>query len=145
MMTEGMAWLRGRYLARRGKKHPAEKKDYENSILAWIERLKEHAAHRAYYWAIFLRDELKVSSENKTAVATLIEDLGKDRLNTLYVEGLDDIDQLSLEHLAKSKSPSQGIVDSDVVEACQKLLEKYCGVPVIEETLEALCNKTDEA
>lgn len=143
MMVDGMAWLQGRYLARRGKKHPDELMDYENSMLDWIGQLKEDETHRAYYWAIFLRDELKVSSVSKAAVEALIEELGKDRLNTLYVEGLDDIDQLSLEHLAKPKDPYHGIVDSDVVEACQELLEKYRGVPVIEETLEALCNKTD--
>jgi len=143
IMVDGMAWMQGRYLAKRGKKHPAERMDYENSVLDWIGRLKESEPHRAYYWALFLRDELKGSSVKKAVIEALIEELGKDRLNTLYVEGLNEIDQLSLEHLAKPKNPYHGIIDSEVVEACQELLVKYSGVPVIEETLEALCNKTD--
>ena len=143
MMVDGMAWMQGRYLARRGKRYPEELMDYENSILDWVDQLKVRTSHRAYYWAVFLRDELKVSSVNKVAVEALIDELGKDRINTLYVEGLDDIDQLSLEHLAMPKDPYHEIIDPDVVVACQALLEKYRGVPVIEETLESLCKKTD--
>jgi len=143
IMVDGMVWLEGRYLARREKKNSDALLDYEYSVLEWIGRLKESEPHRAYYWTVFLRDELGVSAGNKAAVDALADELGQDPNNRLYVQGLEDIDRISLDYLSMPLSGSyHKHSDPSTVAACQELLEKYSGVPVVAKTLQSICKKT---
>lgn len=143
LMTEGMVWLEGRFLAQKGKRFPEEQLFYEQSMLRWLDQLKPSEPYRAYYWALFLQNELTLSSKNRKVVAEAVETLGKDENNRLYAEGLDAIDELSLRTLSKFGAGSlHKHSDKSVVAACDKLLEQYREVPLIGEMLEALQKPT---
>lgn len=143
LMVEGMLWLEGKYLAAKGSRVPEEQQFYERSVISWIERLKKTESHRAFYWALFLQNELTVSSENQSAVDRLVDELGESETHRLYVEGLTAIDRLSVDYLAKfGPGALNNHADKGVVAACDELLVKYKGVPLIEETLIALRKPT---
>ena len=143
LMVDGMVWLEGRYLEKKGRKNKDEQADYETSILQWIGELKETQPYRAYYWAWFLNENLELSSRSQAAVKAVLDELGQDQINRLYVEGLDDIDKLSLKKLSVFGSGSlHKHADSGVVSACRTLLRTYRRVPIIEETLEAISKST---
>ena len=143
LMEEGILWLEGQYLAERGKRVPEEQLDYEQDMLEWLDGLKTSEPHRAYYWGLFLETELTLSTENRAAVVGLVDELKKNEINRLYVEGLTAIDQLSLDTLSRfNRSEGHGHCNKSVVSACNDLLMKYNGVPFVEEILEALKKPT---
>jgi hypothetical protein len=142
LMIEGVCWLEGRYLAETRKKVGDEKADYVAAMLEWIGSLKEAEPHRAYYWALFLQENLKLSSKDKSAAKTLIDELGQEKTNVLYVQGVKDLDLLSKEQLSNVSGQFYGKVDENVASACDTLLVTYAGVPLIEEALKALREPT---
>lgn len=143
LMAEGMVWLEGRYLAKKGNRFPEEQQFYEQSMVRWINELKQTEPYRAYYWALFLQNELSVSSENSAAVDELVQTLGKDESNRLYAEGLAAIDEFSLKTLSKFGAGSlHKHCDKSIVAACDKLLVQYKDAPLIGKTLESLRKPT---
>ncbi len=143
LMVEGMVWLEGRYLADKGKRHPDKLQEYENAVIDWIDRLKGREPYRAYYWSLFLRDELDLSQASATKVKALVEELGSDNQNRLYVEALEDIDDFAQEKLTSFGTGSlYDHTDPQIISGCEDLLEKYAGVPMIDELLHAFCKKT---
>lgn len=143
LMVEGMVWLEGRYLTKKGRRVPEEQQFYEQSMISWINGLKQAEPYRAYYWAQFLQNELELSSENSAAVDELVRTLGNDENNRLYAEGINAIDELSLKTLSKFGAGSlHKHSDKSIVAACDKLLEQHKDVPLIGETLEALQKPT---
>jgi len=143
LMVEGMVWLQGRYLAKKGHRVPEEQQFYEQSMVRWMNELKQTEPYRAYYWALFLKNELSLSSENRAAVDELVQTLGKDETNRLYAEGLAAIDEFSLNTLSKfGEGALRKHSDQSVVAACDKLLERYKDVPLIGATLAALRKPT---
>lgn len=144
LMVEGMIWLEGRYLEKKRGRVPEEQQFYEKSVIRWIEELRETEPYRAYYWARFLQDELELSRENRSIVEELVQALGKDNTNRLYVEGLTAMDELSLKKISKFGSGSlHNHCDKSVVAACDELLRKYKEVPLVGEALESIRRPTN--
>lgn len=142
VMVDGMVWLEGRYLAKKGKKLPKEQLAYENSVIEWIGKLTEKEPWRAYYWAQFLEKELTLSSQNEGKVKDLTRTLGAERKNQLYVEALEELDEFAVEELSSFGTGSMfDHTDPHLVAVCQDLLGKYRGVGPIEEILKAFCDK----
>jgi hypothetical protein len=72
-------------------------------------------------------------------VKDLSAELGAAEVNRLYVEGLTEIDELSLKKLSNFGTGAlHNHCDKSIAAECDTLLVKYKGVPLIEETLEAL-------
>ncbi|MBN2684229.1 MAG: hypothetical protein JXR40_03020, partial [Pontiellaceae bacterium] len=144
IMIDGMVWLEGRYLAKKGKKLPKEQLAYENSVIKWIGELTEDEPWRAFYWAQFLEEELTLSSQNEGKVKDLARRLGAVRTNQLYVEALEELDEFAVDELASFGTGAMfEHSDPHLVAVCQDLLGKYKGVAPIEEILAAFCdNKT---
>jgi hypothetical protein len=143
MMHDSMAWLEGRYLAQNPKDNEQEMSTYFYSMLDWIEVLRKSNPHRAYYWALFLESEFKLNYLQRMKLDPIIEELGADEKNRLYVEGLNELDQLSLSELAGVTDGSKmDYTDSSLAAVCQPLMIKYAGTPYIPEVLEALCRET---
>lgn len=139
LMIEGMVWLEGRYLAKKGKKFPSLQTQYIDSVTAWIEEMQERQAFRAYYWALFLQEELRLSKGDADKVEKLITLQGTDPNNRLYAEALEDIDRLSADELSKfGRGSMYNHADAGVVSDCEDLLKKYKGVPEIVELLNGL-------
>ncbi len=144
IMNEGIVWLEGRYLAERGKKYPDIQQAYEQAVLEWIVSLKEREPHRAYYWALFLQDELKLTAGSSVRVASLVRELGADRNNRLYVEGIVEINEFAEDELSQFGHQSRmHHSDPGVVSECESMLNRYTGVPVIEDILKGLMKQTD--
>jgi len=143
LMTEGMTWLEGRFLAKKGRRFQEEQLDYENAVIEWIGRLKEKEPYRAYYWACFLQEELKLTERNAARVAALVKELGADSTNRLYVEALDEIDQFAVKVLSAFGSQSlYDHTDPSITAKCRDMLRDYQDVPVIAGLIEALSHKT---
>lgn len=143
LMTDGIVWLEGKHLARKGAREPAKREEYVLSILTWINELKGREPYRAYYWAKFLGEEIDLTPEESKSVKTLTTELSKDQNNQLYVDGLKAIDELSLDHLSKFGTGSKmRFNDSELASDCRKLLKRYAGVPIIDETLNAMMKET---
>ncbi|QBG47000.1 hypothetical protein EGM51_06180 [Verrucomicrobia bacterium S94] len=143
LFQDGMLWLEGRYLAEKGDKAAGERDDYIEALTAWINANTIREPHRAYYWAVFMKKQLNCSPAQNAALDAVISELGQAPENALYVEGLADIDNLSLNKLSKYGQGSlydhsNGAVESE----CEKLLRKYEGVPVIEDALKAIGSPT---
>lgn len=143
IMVEGMVWLEGRFLAENGKKNMEEQLDYENSVIAWIGRLRDKEPYKAYYWAQFLKNELALSAQNTARVDALVKELGSSLNNRLYVEALEEIDEFSMKELTSFGTGSlHDHTDLHIISECEDLLEKYKGIPVIAELLKTFCQKT---
>ncbi len=146
LIVEGMVWLEGRYLADKGKKQSEVLCLYESSVLEWIGTLSANEPHRAYYWAKFLQEELRLSDHVAAAVSGIVNTLGGDRNNQLYVEGIEAIDEFSVRKLSKfGRYPLFEHTDNDLVADWEEMLVKYRSVPVIEELLKSFCHPTDHS
>lgn len=142
IMVEGMVWLEGRYLAKKGKREPLVQLEYENSVIQWITELTKDEPWKAYYWAQFLEEELKLSTQNASKVRELARTLGVVRRNKLYVEALEELDEFSVNELSSFGSGALfEHSDPHLVSECEDMLEKYVSVPPIKEILTAFCNK----
>ncbi|SHK07516.1 SLA1 homology domain 1, SHD1 [Rubritalea squalenifaciens DSM 18772] len=143
LMIDGMIWLQTRYLAREQKDHMDEAADFEVSMLSWINELKAKEPYRAYATAKLLLSEYEPTSKNKAAIESISDELGKEKTNVLYYEALQDINDLSEDVLSGFGSGSKmKHSDPKVIKAVDKLLKKYTGVPIIEDTLKAIADKT---
>jgi hypothetical protein len=61
------------------------------------------------------------------------------------VQGLDDLDQLSLSYLSTITRESRlNFKDDALSAACEPLMQIYHNTPVIKDVLKALCTQTDE-
>lgn len=142
LMSEGMFWLNLRYLSAKGKGLAAERLDFEASVLRWIGRQKEDAAHRAYHAAHLMKEEFGISSENATLFEQVLDELGSE-VNRRYVEGIEAIDKFGRENLAPFGGGAKMQHTTPALEsAARRLAEKYTGVPQIEEIALKLGQKT---
>ena len=144
LRIDGMLWLEGQHLSRKGDREPEHREVYVVGMINYIEELRSSEPHRAYYWAKYLHDEIKLSSAHAARVDAVMRELGKDQNNTLYVQGLDDIDELSLRKMSKVSTGSKMRYRDDALASeCRKLLKTYAGVPVIDGVLNAMMKETD--
>ena len=100
IMVEGMVWLEGKFLAKKGKRFPEVQEEYVAAVLEWIDKLKNSEAHRAYYWAVFLKEQLRLTPAQSAAVGKVVTVLGANRNNRLYVEGIAEIDEFACKKLS---------------------------------------------
>jgi acetyl esterase/lipase len=145
ILTESMTWLNGRYLEDRksGSSLADERLDWEIAMIAWIHELKSKEPHRAYDWCRFLRDTYKISGPNAATVSALAAELGKDPLNTRYAEGLDAINDFSAKYFTGLGSGSKFSHTTPKIEsAAGKLMEKFAGVPHIDDVVKQIGQKT---
>lgn len=143
LMIDGMLWLEGRHLGREGDHEPDVRNEYVESVLNWLEQCKSNEPYRAYYWALFLKNELKLSMDQSNRVESNIKELRADPNNQLYVDGLEALDQFSVKKLSTyGEGALMNHTDGGVTSGCRKLLKTYDGVPVIGETLHAMMKET---
>lgn len=144
LMIDGMIWFEGRNLARNKAKHLDEAKDFDAAMIQWLEGKKKSEPYRAYSTGRFLMDEYRMGGAGKMKLQLILAELEKNPVNVAYYEGLKEIDNLSLTKLSKlPKGESiHNHVYPDVQVQVVKLLEKYTGVPVIEDTLKAIARET---
>lgn len=143
LMIDGMIWFQGRYLAKNKKSCADEIKDFDIAMLKWLETKKSTESYRAYATARFLMEEYEMGGSAKEKLQKLLTELAGDPSNVLYYEGLQDIDKFSLKELAKFGAGSKmKHLDPKIEKAANKLLKKYVGVPVIEDTIKAIASKT---
>ena len=143
LMVDGMLWLEGRYLAREAKNEQEQLNEYVRTVLKLIGDLKKYEPYRAYYWALFLKEEMPLSGAQIKRVDDLVDELGQEQANRLFVEGLRALDELSEEYLADFGGGStMNYLDSTLASDCEDLLKHYSGVPVIEETLREMMKET---
>lgn len=141
---DGMLWLEGQYLSRKGDREPEQCELYTIGVLNFIEKLKSREPHRAYYWAKYLHDKIDLSAGHAGRVDALMSELGQDQNNVLYVEGLDALDELSQREMSDVTTGSKmRYVDDSLASECRELLERYSGVPVIDDILNAMMEETD--
>lgn len=138
-----MIWLNLRYLAKEGKKHADEVIDFEADLITWVGEKAGVESHRAYSTACLMRDEYGVGGANLALADALIDELGKEETNRLYHEGLAVIDEISEDALADLSGGS--LFSHTCKEAksdAEKALDRFAGVPVIEDTLKAIASPT---
>lgn len=143
LYIDGMIWFQTRFLEREQKDHQDEAKDFEASIIKWINEKKAAEPYRAYATAKMLLTDYEPSSANKPALEALEKELSADPKNPLYYQALQDINELSEKNLADFGAGSlKNHSDPKVTKAAEKLLKKYTGIPIIEPTLKAIAGKT---
>ena len=144
ILTEGIAWLTGRYLQEHGRDHQDEARDYEAAMQAWISQLKESEPHRAYYWCDFLMETYKMKGPSAAAVQAVHRELAADEMNVLYVEGVEEIDKFSRREYAplKNTGTGKGLTTDAIRRGAERLLNKYEGVPFVEDTVRHMGDQT---
>ncbi|MGD7653162.1 MAG: SHD1 domain-containing protein [Verrucomicrobiales bacterium] len=145
MLEDALMWMNGRFLAKRKRGYEDVARDYEASVIGWLNEIKEAEGHRAYASARFLKDDYGISGPNAGAVDALIRELGADEKNVRYVEGLAEVDDFCRRKLAKLENKGNtkvGHSDPKIEKAALKLAEEYQGVPVIEEVFRAFASPT---
>ena len=145
MMHDAMALLEARFLERDPVNNAQELNRFSYAMINWICAFKEDYPHRAYYWASHLRTAFELNTLQLTKLNPLFEELDKNELNRLYVQGLEDLDTLSLSYLSKvSRESKLNYEDSRLTAKCKPLMEKYKNTPMIKDILNGLCTQTDE-
>lgn len=140
---DGMIWLNLRYLAEEGKQHPDEVVDFEASLISWMREKSSSEPHRAYSTARILIDDYEISGENRKLVDAIVAELGAKQENALYHEGLALIDEISEDDFAGLAGGSLfGHTCEKAKRTAEKELERFSGVPVIEDTLKAIASPT---
>lgn len=144
LVQEGLIWFQCRYLARNKDKHAEEVKDFEYRMLSWLE--KDKPGEKSYYTyniCQLLMNDYQMEGDGKVKLSKLIDSLGEDSANVAYHQGISDLDQFSQDHLAKAKEgPSQDRSDPETSAAAKLMAGKYEGIPIIEDTFEAISGKT---
>ncbi|MDZ4199242.1 MAG: hypothetical protein U1E27_08160, partial [Kiritimatiellia bacterium] len=146
LCTEGMNWLNGQYLANpaRAASHSAERLDYESAMIRYIQNLQRNKmSHRAYYWAVYLRDEYRIANPNAAVLAPILAELARDASCIRYVEGMMAIQKFAQKYYPPVGSASQHKHTTPTIEkAAQKLAEEFRGVPEIEDLARELGRPT---
>lgn len=141
---DGMIWMHCKYLE---MKRPSadEKKDFEASIISWLNKLKSSNPKRAYHNACVVRDVYKISGKGGRLVNAIIRELSADRNNVLYHEGLLDIDELSgkkLAALGEGGGSKMKHYSKAAATAAEKLKKKYGSVQEIVGVLNDIIKET---
>lgn len=142
ILHDGMAWLNGRFLAK--KPGLAEERlDYEASMIGWIRKLQVSEPHRAHYWCRFLRKDYRIAGHNGQVVADLFAKLDSEPGNRKYSEGIDALDTFSDEYYSDVSAYSkQKHTTPEIRKAANRLAEQYIGVPHIGEVARKLGEPT---
>ncbi len=145
MISEAMTYLNGLFLEKaKGKAYGQMRKEYEASVIAWIEELKAEEPYRAYYWADYL-NEYKVSSIFKKKLGSLHKELGANKSNVDYIEGLKDIAGFVSKEFPKIKDSTGSKMSFNEPKSSKKALklaEKYAHVKWIHDCFISLSSKT---
>ncbi len=140
---DGMIWLNLRYLAAERKKLADEAADFEADLITWMRDKAGSESHRAYSTARLMKDDYEVKGANLALVDGLIDELGKEEKNRLYHEGLEVIDGISEDAFAGEAGASLfAHTCKKATSQAEKALERFAGVPVIEDTLKAIAAPT---
>jgi hypothetical protein len=149
LMEEGIMWLNGKFLAKnkRSAAHANEALDYEAMMIDWIKKHAESEPHRAYYWAVFLKEDYGLSGTNAAALSAISSSLAQKPECVSYVQGIAAIAQFSEKYYCDvyqqtDASAIFGHVTPKLVSESEKLSAKFSGVPMIEEIVRELGQKT---
>lgn len=142
MAEDGFIWLQTRFLSKNYKDYSDEALDFEGRLLAYLDAAKAAQPYRVYATAKLIDEELP-KSPNIGKFKKLIDELESNELNVKYYDALEDIDDLSKGEMADvTGGAKMKHSDPKVTRTAEKLLKKYTGVPVIEEVLKGLAEKT---
>lgn len=146
MAAEGMLWLEAMHHRRINAGNPA-RRDFEAALLAWAGDLVKSAnAHRAYFWADFLRTS-KVMEENQAALDALLAKTASNETNKAYVEALASLEGFARRTLsgAPREDPQRhGHTSEEIQKAMDRLASTYPSAPAwIKDILVAAKKPTD--
>lgn len=140
---DGMIWLNLRYLADERRNHADEVMDFEASLIDWMRGKSGSEPHRVFSTARIMLDDYKLSGANLPLVEKIASDLGTEEINVLYHEGLSVIDEISEDDFAELSGGSLfNHTCEKAKKKAEKELERFAGVPVIEDTLKAIAEPT---
>ena len=146
ILADGIAWLNGRYLEAHAQDRNLddERRDYEAAMLSWIDTFRSKEAHRAFYWCRFLTDEYKLRGSSAAAVQSISRALAADPMNARYADGIKAIDQFSRREYATFvfSGTADGKTSERIIRAGERLAKEFAGVPIIEETVLHMGDKT---
>lgn len=144
-MIDGIIWLNMRRLVVERSRNAGDAMDFEASLIDWMNSKKNAEPHRVYSTARLMKDDYQLRGANQAIVDKLISELGADKKNVLYHEGLAVIDKISEDTMADLGGGSQmGHVNEKTKKAAEKEMGRFAGVPVIEGTLKAMASPTDK-
>jgi hypothetical protein len=140
-MTEGMMWLQSCWEVDTQSTAPS-RSVFEAALIAWIEKTKASAPHRAAWWARFLKAQ-GVSASHQARITALDAEFSQTPSNEAYIKGISDIEEFADDVLAKISIYSEkGHTTPEIQKKCDKLLEVHAETPWIKDVLTALKNKT---
>lgn len=143
--VDGVIWLNLRRLEAEKSSRADEAMDFEASLIDWMRGKEKSEPHRVYATARLMTDMYKIQGANQAIVDKMIAELGADRNNQLYYEGLAVIDTISEETMADvTGSSALGHTNEKTNKAVAKELGRFAGVPVIEGTLKAMASATEK-
>ena len=141
LMTEGMMWLQSSWDVDTQSTGPA-RSAFEAASIAWIEKTKGSAPHRAAWWARFLKTQ-GVGAPHQAKIAELNATFSLVPANEAYIKGIADIEEFADSVLAKISIYSEkGHTTPEIQKKCDKMVEAHADTPWIKDVFTALKNKT---